>query len=183
MKSAQGFTLPELLVVVAIIGIMLSIASDGWKKVIARQHAVAAINQVAEAARLARHTALTRRQIITVCPSPDGVRCSSDWTQPLFVFASNSTVPDHENFITIFPAITHGKMKWKGFGGTTRLQYQRNGLTLAQNGTFVYCPDDDDAKLARALIINKSGRQRVAEDLDNDGIVDLRPGEPVRCPS
>lgn len=66
-------------------------------------------------------------------------------------------------------------------GNKSLVQYQANGQLLASNGTFIYCPDNQDKTLIRAVIINRVGRIRMAEDLNNDGVVESKEGQSISC--
>lgn len=96
------------------------------------------------------------------------------------VFSGRANSPSSEA-TSVYAALEQGTIEWRSFRQDNFLEMQGNGLTLAQNGSFVYCPDDKDLRFAHALIINKSGRARLAVDLDGDNIRDLRKGEPISC--
>ncbi|MET0281480.1 MAG: GspH/FimT family pseudopilin, partial [Steroidobacteraceae bacterium] len=71
----QGFSLPELLVALAIGGILLALAVPSLARQRATSAVGAAANQTLAALHLARRLALARGQTITVCPSDDGASC------------------------------------------------------------------------------------------------------------
>jgi hypothetical protein len=56
------------------------------------------------------------------------------------------------------------------------------GYTHWQNGSFLYCPADNDVTHARMAIVNAQGRTRRAEDRDHDGVIEDAAGRPVVCP-
>lgn len=72
----RGFSLTELLVVMALAAVLLALAAPGF----GTQRAAAAVrsagSQTLAALHLARRLALARGQSVTVCPSADGTRCN-----------------------------------------------------------------------------------------------------------
>ena len=59
-RSEQGFTLPELLIVIVLMGIVLAIASSSWFGVVESRQVDSAANQMISDLRLA-HTSATNR--------------------------------------------------------------------------------------------------------------------------
>jgi type IV fimbrial biogenesis protein FimT len=175
-----GQTLFELTITLCILSILLSIGMNHFSHLVKQERGRVAINRMVMAAQEVRHLALSHRSAATLCPAVSEKTCDGKWGGRLVVFSgragSQSTV-----LASTYAALEQGSIEWRSFRQDNFLEMQGNGLTLAQNGTFVYCPDDKDVHYARALIINKSGRARLAEDLDGDGIRDLRKGEPVSC--
>jgi prepilin-type N-terminal cleavage/methylation domain-containing protein len=60
VRSDRGFTLPEVLIVIAIMGILLAIATSTWFRVVESRRVDAATNQVAADLRLAHARATNR---------------------------------------------------------------------------------------------------------------------------
>jgi type IV fimbrial biogenesis protein FimT len=174
-------TMVEMIVSFAIFSITSSIAYESWKESMLQAHARDGINRLVMAVNETRRLALSQRVIVTLCPTPDNKECSKDWSQALIIFKEAPTNPD-KHILRHFPAIRHGYTRWSAFRQTNYLQMQSNGLTNAQNGTFIYCPENNDPRHARVLIINKSARARLGEDKNGDGIVELSTGKNVECP-
>lgn len=180
MRRHSGMTLLELLITLTVSSIALGFGVTGWQNALERHHATTAINRLAISIREARHLALTQRKVITICPSTDRQHCIRDWDLPLIIFSGNPA----DGSMTIlreYPANSQGKTTWRSFRQEQMLQMNVNGLTLAHNGTFIYCPKSGNTQRARALVLNKSGRTRVAEDLNGDGIVDINTRESINC--
>ncbi len=79
-KRTQGFTLIELMVVVALVAIMLALAVPSFASFISNYRATAAINDILQAVTQTRTEALKRGRKVTLAP------VSGDWRQGWTVF-------------------------------------------------------------------------------------------------
>lgn len=91
-KRMRGFTLYELIVTVAVAGIVLSFGVPGFTSVIQNNRAVTHTNDVVTALNLARSEATRRGASIIVCASSDGTTCSdsNDWSDGWVVRTSTN---------------------------------------------------------------------------------------------
>ena len=84
--------------------------------------------------------------------------------------------------IKIFKSNYHqGQITWKGFPNRSLLQMLPSGFTNYQNGTFLYCPNNTNTQLIRALFITKTGRARLSQDTNRDGIYENSQGKNLSC--
>ena len=81
-KSAKGFTLFELIVTMAVAGIILSFGVPGFMSFIQNNRATTHTNDLVTALNLGRSEATRRAAPVTVCSSADGATCSgsNDWS-------------------------------------------------------------------------------------------------------
>lgn len=90
MRRVSGFTLVEMMVVVAILVILASIALPSFGPMIANNRIVANTNDLVADLALARSEAAKRggTTVVTVCASSDGSSCSgsTDWSAGRLVF-------------------------------------------------------------------------------------------------
>ena len=86
LKKAQGFTLIEVLTVVAIAGIMLMIAAPNFSSLSAESRAYSAVNGITRDLMYARNQAVNNMTTVAVCPLGNGKTCTSDWGKGLDVF-------------------------------------------------------------------------------------------------
>jgi len=185
--AARGFTLIELLVTLAVAAILLGMAGPAFRELVARQRGAAAMNQLIGAVAAARAEAITYRRTVTLCPGRGG-RClgRNQWHAGALIFHDgngNGRIDGADRVVTALPALDAGqRIYWRSFRNRSYLQFFPRGFTAWQNGSFLYCPPDDDARLARMAIVNAQGRVRRAPDADGDGIVENASGDPVACP-
>ncbi|MCD1278765.1 prepilin-type N-terminal cleavage/methylation domain-containing protein [Psychrobacter sp. CCUG 69069] len=94
-KGKQGFTLVELIVTVAVLAIIMTIAAPAIRTQLARMEAKRIENQVENSLTLAKTESYIRRQNIIVCLSNAGGRCHRDSDKTLLLFVDKN---DNKNF-------------------------------------------------------------------------------------
>lgn len=183
-----GFTLIELLVTLAVAAVLLSLALPAFDGLVGRQRSAAALNRMVAAVHFARSLAITSGGVATLCPARGGECVGRDqWHQGAMVFVDengNGRLDGNERPERVLPPLEHGeRIYWRSFRNRSYLQFLPRGYTQWQNGSFLYCPPNGQAELARMVILNAQGRLRAARDADGDGVVEDAAGEPVACPS
>ena len=77
MKVRQrGFSLVELMVTITVAAILLAIAVPGFRDVIHRNRVSSASNELLASLSYARTEAITRGQLVSMCPSTDSESCA-----------------------------------------------------------------------------------------------------------
>ena len=77
-KNNSGFTLIEIMVTIAIVGIFASIALPSFSKLIESNRINTATNELVSNLLLARSEALKRRNTVTICPSSNQTSCNDN---------------------------------------------------------------------------------------------------------
>ena len=80
MKGSKGFTMVELMVTIAVLGVLLAIAVPSFSAMIRNNRSQAVANELVAALNLARAEAVKRGARVSLCPSSNGTSCSgSSW--------------------------------------------------------------------------------------------------------
>ena len=92
-KSSAGFTLIEMMIVVAIAGILAAIALPSYLNYVIETRIAGVTHNLMVDLQLAREEAVTRGERVSVCPSTDKVSCSSGggWEKGWVVFTDGGT--------------------------------------------------------------------------------------------
>lgn len=167
----HGFTLIELMIAIALTGLLLSMAVPAMDLFVSNARQTSAINDFVSSMHIARSTAITTNTRVTLCPSANGVTCENiDWDRGWIVFADldSDQIVDLNETITSKTAgvddLSIGSVEFANF-----LLYRPNGrvMNAAVNGSageFTVC-DERGADHAKVMIIELSGRPRLSEKL------------------
>lgn len=165
MTQHRGFTLIEVLIALAIVGILVGIAVPAWSGARAAVHAGSARAALLDSLLVAtRHSTLAATRVV-LCASRDGRECSGDpdWSGGWLVFADPDGDREHDGSETLLrrqPALA-GSARLRSTSGRTRLVFQRHGGNPGSNVTFTLC-DGRGMESAIALVLGNGGRLRSA---------------------
>ena len=184
-RNNTGLTLIELIVGLAIIGILTGMAAPSFNRIIGRNEAASAINWIIRSVLFTRQSALTYGVLTTLCPSEDGNTCGGNWHDGVLIFTDangDRSINDHDRkLLRLQYPYSGSTIKWRSFRNRQYLQITGMGYTHSQNGNFVFCSEDRDPQFSRQIVINVQGRVRKSYDHDNDGLVEDRYNELLRC--
>ena len=147
----------------AIAAIVLSIGVPSFSNMIQNSRKNTAINDMRAALALARSSAVTHRERITVCKSPDNSNCTDagDWSQGWIVFHdpdSPGSRDDNEEIIRV-----HGPLKSGNISGNgqvaDRVSFTPKGMADGTLGTLTYS-DSRGSEHAGSLVISFGGQVR-----------------------
>ncbi|MGD8415556.1 MAG: GspH/FimT family pseudopilin [Pseudomonadales bacterium] len=182
----RGFTVLELLAVLAIAITLGALAYPSFDDLVARVHSTSRINAIVSLLRFARETAVTQHRWVTLCPaSAEVCTGSTDWSTGIMAFADlnrDGTRQTGEPVLAYQSALDPGeRLTWRAFRRHNFLQFRSEGYTNWQNGSFVYCPASGDPRNGKVLIVNIQGRTALSTDRDGDGVDEQANGAPLTC--
>ncbi len=184
-KRIKGFTITELLIGIAIVGILTAIASPSLNRFMVQSKVDNEISELHRLVLSARNSAINSGKYVTICPLNSG-NCTTNWQNELSVFVNNdNTLANNKVYDSANEELI--KVKSKISDGDT-LKFSQNLIIFAPtgrlvsggNGNFSYCPKGN-TDLSRGVEISLSGRVYATSDTDNDGKDNNRSGTNVSC--
>ena len=188
--SQSGFNIIELMVVMAIVTVMATIAVPSFMTMSRDSRLAVKHNDFIGTLNLARNEALTRGARVTICKSATGTNCdnSLEWEDGWIVFADTGAVGSVDAIddivIRIFPPLREPNTLRGNGTVVDRVTFNAQGMIPNTVGTLTFC-DPRGNTHARGLILSRSAQAKVAKDSDNNGIADNGRNPPVDlvCPA
>lgn len=187
MSKQKGLTVIELIIALAIMLIVIKMGTSSLKAMALRQYMTTNVNQLISIQRMARQLAMSHKAPVTMCPTINGEHCVSqiNWQQGILVFVDRDgdRIIDRNDKLIKFYKPQHKKIQitWRAAARKRYLQFLANGWTATINGTFRLCFEDESLHYNRAIIVSMSGRTRLSEDRNDDGIHEDASGTKITC--
>jgi type IV fimbrial biogenesis protein FimT len=170
--SIGGVTLVEALLVLAISATLLSVGLPSLRGLVASLRIRQVSYQLSNDMVLAKSEAIKRNSRVVVCNSLDGQSCASNraWEHGWIIFhdTNNSGTREPSEVLVRSYAIANPAATISGNGNVEHyVSYSGLGTTKMlygafQAGRFTLCPLDRGEQQARQVIINSTGKVRVA---------------------
>ena len=170
--ASRGFTLIELAVVLAIVAVLLRVATPGMSRVVAARALAVQASEFMAALRFARAQALARGAAVTICASaPDASapacqgRGAADWRSGWIVFADRDRrgAPNaHEPLLRVQQPLQRSG----GVAGTRgSISFTAAGYATDAASRYVFSAPAavSDAPPALTVCVSKQGRPRLAD--------------------
>lgn len=135
-----GFTLVELMIVIAVLAILLALAAPSFERSIATNRMSGQANQLLLAMQLARTEALKRRQPVAVCSSANETSCGGTWAQGWIVVTDDNQAGDSsvdiEDVLRVWEGL-RGNLTFDDVGSLPGfVRFLPDGRADAAAGTF-----------------------------------------------
>ena len=158
----HGFTLIELMVTIAIVAILATVAAPSFNEAILGSRLTAFANNFVASAMLARSEAIKRNSTVSLCRSGDGTSCatSGGWQQGWIVFNdinADQTVNTGETIIQYQQALSTG---YQLTGDDYNLAFQAIGAG-STTATLTLCRSYPAGTQERVVAISATGRTTV----------------------
>jgi len=156
-KNAAGFTLIELMTVLAVLAIVAGISVPSFAHIVERQRVEAALERLATDLALARNTALARRQMVVVCPRAADGACQpgSDWSGGWVVSVEDVHHPGQGGELLWVQQALGDAITVNANRGL--LRYRHDGTSSGSNLTLNLCLH---GQVVAQQIVSNSGRVR-----------------------
>ncbi len=160
MTKYEGFTLIELMIVLAISGILMSVVLPAYRGVIDNNRIMTQANLLITSLNLARTEAIKRNGPVTVCKSTDGSSCSfsaDGWEEGWMLFSD----ADRDGNVDVGDFVVHSQGEIDGLtikpsdgNFVNSILYIADGSTT-NSDTFKVCPDDLNTAYARKIFVTR----------------------------
>ena len=158
-----GFNLIELIVTLAVLAILLTIAAPSMAALKTRSASTATHNLLMGSFATARQHAISHRRLTTICPGTAQTGCRGDgvWSGGWIVFVDRNDdgrLDPGDTLVRSESAIPVGLHASSG-SGRPRATFRPNGMAGGTNLTLRICAD---GAAQSAVILSNTGRARAA---------------------
>ena len=176
VTKSKGFTLLELFIIVAILGITMAFAAPGLGTMIANNRISGNANDFVAALQLAKAEAASRVNPVSICKkntTSNGCVTAGDWQQGWIVFSdlNGDAAVDAGEVILLNHEALDARITFGGTAGVTdSITYRPSGTTTVNNTEILIICDDRgfDANISRGILVTITGRGSVMKASDTD---------------
>jgi type IV fimbrial biogenesis protein FimT len=165
--NGRGFTLVELLVVLAVGSILLAIAIPSYAFLVNTNRLAAATNALVSSLQLARSEAIKRATRVTVCKSSNAMaaqpscNAAAAWQEGWIIFVDGGTKGMTDGADEILRVYGPGNITYTASNFNSYISFLSHGRSQGPNGlgngTFSLCLAGE----LRKIILNSTGRIRL----------------------
>ncbi len=164
-KRNDGFTLIELMIVIAIAGIVLTIGIPSFSSIIKDNRQITLRNEFTSYFHFAKSVAVTQGESVTLCSrNSEGTNCndSGSWDDGWIVFVdiNGDGDKDSEDTILKIQQAINDDINITTSPASAKVTINGRGFITAQS-TFTFC-DSRGANYANAKTLSKTGRMNLS---------------------
>ena len=177
-SQSKGFTLVELLVVLAVGSLLLSVAVPSMNAMLNSQKSISTVNALFASLNLTRSEAIKRNARAVLCKTADGQSCTHNggWEQGWILFhdANNNAVLDAgETVIHRQGPVPAGVRLTGNLPVAHYVSYTPSGAAKLpsgafQAGTFTVCLASASGADVRQIVLSSTGRARMQKGRASD---------------
>lgn len=196
MTKYSGFTLIELMVTIAVVGILALAAGPELSTFLARNKLTTQTNNLVGSLNIARSEAAKRATRVTVCIGNTAQNAcngaSTSWENGWIAFVDDAAagtvgvIDAGETILNVNNDVT-GDTTIRSTIYTSKISYRGDGSASSDgsnnaSGTFRVCNSSEGDSKAKAINVMGSGIVSQAKDTDSDNIVNNYLGNSIVCP-
>jgi type IV fimbrial biogenesis protein FimT len=174
VTDSKGFTLLELIIIIAILGITTALAVPGLREMISNNRIQSNASDFVAALQFAKAEAVARVNPVTLCKSANLTDCAADgdWQQGWIVFSDDNgdAVVGADDEVLLNHEALNANITFGGTAGVT------DSITLRPSGTssittvevLIICDDRGFDSNSRGILVTITGRGSVMKAADTD---------------
>ena len=182
INDQKGFTLVELMMVLAVLGLLLGIGLPSLSGFFAKQQADAATSEAWRHLVSARDFAVSSRRRVTFCGLNDQGQCANTGIVSFVVFVDydqDYLLSDSDYIYAEFDSSYPGQTELYA-SRKPSITFNPSG-SARQFGSVFFCPKANNKALIRRISINRSGRSYIAKSDPNKGYVLAAGKKEIEC--
>lgn len=162
LKRSLGYSLIELMVTLALAGILMGVAVPSFTAVIDSNRLTTDANDLVTAINLARSEAIKRNLRVTLCKSANGSSCNANnnWSQGWIIFTDQNNDATYDSNADTLLRVQANKANTISMVGDTNVANDISYIATGQSqlsGTIKIC-DERTGNVGINVLLNNLGR-------------------------